>query len=388
MSLPSKNFDSFIADLTLAWQNAIGLIPALQQGDLLLAIMQAFASQLLFIQSLVQLVNNIARAQTSTGADLDSFMAQFGFPRLQATFLQGPETFSRTGATTTQVLVYPGTLVQTPGGAIQYKVIGDTTQSAWNATLGAYVLSPGQTSMTCTVQALVAGTAYSVTPGQLSQLATAVAGINTVANASAINSASPAETDDAYRARFVLYLASLSKATKAAILYAINSTQTGLFTNLLENETPTGMTQLGAFTAVVDDGSGNPSSSLLNQIFAAVDAARGFTIQPYVVGPTIIVPAIAFNIRATAAYQTSNPGFTPTDAENNAIAAVLLYLNSLEPGAGTIFISGIEEAALQAVGVQAIQPGQTKINGTAADLIMTAFQAPRVTSSNFTVGQY
>lgn len=381
MSLPSKNFSQLVADLQLAWQNAIGIIPAVQVGDMLYAIIQSFASQLLFLQAQAQIVNAIARAQTSSGGDLDTFMAQFAFPRLNASSLTGPELFSRLTASSTQVLVRPGVLVQTPGSAIQYQVIPDATQPTWSGALQAYVLAPGQTSLTATVQALLPGTAYAVTAGQLSQLASALPGIDTVTNPSAISSASPPETDDAYRARFVLYLGSLSKATKQAILYAINTIQTGLSTNLLENEDPSGDTLLGAFTAVVDDGSGSPSADLLNQIFQAVDAVRGFTIQPFVVGPTVVHPAIVLNIRVAN-------GFDVPTAETNVRNAVHQYVNSLEAGARWLYVSSIEEAAIGATGCVAVQPGATTIAGVNADYALTAFQIPRISGGNPAIGTY
>lgn len=389
MALPSKAFQQLVDDMVLAWQNEIGLVPQLQEGDLLLAIFEAFSSQLLFLQGLVQLVNNIARAQTSSGADLDTFMAQFNFFRLPATFLIGTETFQRVGGTTTQIIVRPiTTIVQTPGGAIQYQVIEDDSQAAWSPGRNAYVMPIGQSSIDVTVKALVAGTSYAVTAGQLSQLATAIAGINTVTNNADINNASPTETDDAFRARFVLYLGSLSKATKAALLYALHSVQTGLSINPLENENPDGDEQLGSFTMVVDDGTGFPPDSLISSCFKAVNSTRGFTIQPYVVAPTVTHPEIVLNIRPTAQYSTSVAGFTPADAENNALLAVLGYINSIEPGADVIGISLIEQAALQGPGVALVEPGATTIGGLNQDKVLTEFQCPRITASAVTVGAY
>ena len=165
------------------------------------------------------------------------------------------------------MLVFPGVVVQTVGGAIQYQVVADSTQAAWNATLGAYVLAQGDTSITVTVQALVAGPTSNVIAGQLSQLATPVPGITVASNAAPITNGLPAESDNNFRARFVLWVNSLSKATQNAILAAVAGVQQGISINLLENRKSSNQTALGQFTAVVDDGSGDPPDSLLAAIW-------------------------------------------------------------------------------------------------------------------------
>lgn len=381
MALPNKTFAQLVSDMVAAWSAAVGLTPALQPGDALYADMQATAGQMVFLEAQVQLVNAVARAQTSTGADLDSFMAQFGFTRLPATFNTGVVTFSKLTPAVNPVLVPAGTVVQTTGGAAQYQVVADTNQPTWNAAQNAYVLAPGQTSLTATVEALVAGTGPNVAAGALNQLASSLPGIDAVTNGSAINNGMNAESDTAFRARFVLYISSLSKATKQAILSAIANVQQGLFVDLLENETPGGETQLGEFTAVVDDGSGSPPAALITSVFNAVDLVRGFTIMPNVVAPTLIAPTISIVIRIAA-------GAVQSVVETGVQNAISAMIATLEPGALTLFISQVEAAALSVSGCQAVKSGQTKINGTAADLIMTAFQVPRTPISSITVGTY
>jgi uncharacterized phage protein gp47/JayE len=273
-------------------------------------------------------------------------------------------------------------VVQTAGGAAQYAVVADTNQPTWNALLNAYVMAPGQTSLTATVTALVAGTGPNVQANALSQLATPVAGIDTVTNASAINNGLNAESDTAYRARFVLYINSLAKATQAAIESAIANVQQGIHENLLENTTPGGATRLGEFTAVVDDGSGSPPTTLITAIINAVEATRGFTILPEVVAPTLVAPTISLNVRVA-------PGFVSGAVTPAVQAAVAAAVNTIFAGDDTaLFISFVNEAALTVPGVLAVQPGQTLINSQPVDYVLTEFQRPMITAGSVTCGTY
>lgn len=390
MTLPVKTFDQFVQDQVSAWANAIGITPALTDGDALLAAFQAFAGQLLFIQSQVQLVVALTRAQTSTGADLDSWMAQFNFTRLPATFAEGEVTFAKNQAATSQVLipaatlsggVYSGgTTVQTTGGAIQYQVIPDTTQPTYNSALNAYVLAVGQISLTASVQALASGSAYNVSAGQLVQIGSSLAGIDSVTNAAAINNGANAETDSAFLARFPLYLASLAKATEEAILYAATSVQLGLTASALENELPTGATQNGSFTVVVDNGSGTTPSGTVTDVYNAVFAVRAFTVQPFVVAATVLTATIVLAVRVASGYVSG----TVTANVQTAISAAV---DALADGA-TLYVSTVEAAALSVAGVTSVQPATTTINGSQADLVPTAFQVIKSATTNITVNTY
>ncbi|MFX7996843.1 baseplate J/gp47 family protein, partial [Acinetobacter baumannii] len=84
-------------------------------------------------------------------------------------------------------------------------------------------------------------------------------------------------SDTALRTRFIAYVASLSKATKNAVGYAITSLKQGLVYSLVENQTYAGATQYGYFYVVVDDGTGSPSSTLLATVANAIDAVRPLT---------------------------------------------------------------------------------------------------------------
>ena len=64
------------------------------------------------------------------------------------------------------------------------------------------------------------------------------------------------------------------RATPVAVGYAISSLQQGLRYTIAENVDTSGAARMGNFVVTVDDGSGNPPSSLLGTVAAAVDAVR------------------------------------------------------------------------------------------------------------------
>lgn len=379
MGLPNKTLQNFVDDMVAAWSASLGFAPTLQAGDALYALMQTTAAQLIFLQAQVQLVNAVARAQTSTGADLDTFYAQFDFPRLPGQFAVGPAVFSNPAASAVTVSIPVGTIVQTVGGAVQYTLIADTNQPTYDPTTNAYILPIGQTSLTATAQALVIGASYNVTVGQLAQIATPVPGINTVTNTVPITDGADAESDTAYRARFVQYLNSLSKATYGAIVSAIQGVQQGIEFNLQENIDNTGAAHPGEFVAIIDDGTGSPPSSLINSVFAAVDAVRGFTITPQVVAVTVVHVAVVITIKLASGVSTQ--------AVEAAVAnAIIEAINGNDIGE-TLYVSTVEAAALAVDGVVAVRSGTT-LNAAAADLSVTVFQATRSDINRITVSTY
>lgn len=379
MTLPLKTIPGFVSDMIAAWSGQTGVKPVFQSGDVLLAFWQALAGQLDFLQAQIQIVLNLTRAGTSTGADLDSWMAQFNFPRLGATYATTTVTFTKNLPAAQPIVISVGDIVQTQGGAYQYAVVADTTELSYSVSQKGYVLVAGATSLTATVQATVAGSGSNVIAGAISQFGTSIPGIDSVTNGQPVENGYDAETDEAFRARFQLYLATLAKATKAAILAAALSVQQGLVVNLLENQRPDGTPLMGSFTAIVDDGSGNPPTSLLNNVYAAIDATRAFSVQPFVAAPTEIAATIVITIRLAPG---ANAAITNTTVQN----AITGIVNETAAGA-TLYTSTIDAAAKLVTGVIAVRSGTT-INGVAADLSASPSQEIRTTVQAITVTNY
>ena len=377
--LPTLTYQQIVSNVINAYAAEIGATPQLTPGDPLLALIQGLSSQVVFVENVIQQLVNVTRAQTSVGGDLDTWMAQFNFIRLPASYAEGAVTLSVYSVHNNSVSVPVGTIIQTTGGAIQYQLVADTTQAAYSATTNAYVLPAGSLSITATAQALVAGSASNVQPSQLVQFASQPAGIDLVSNTLAITNGFDAETDSAFRARFILYLQGLSKATAPAVGSAIESVQAGLTYTILNNTNNALQYQQGMFLVVVNDGSGSPPSSLLNEVSSAVGAVAPLTVQYNVIGPTPVAGTIVLSVDLAA-------GFTLSQVRSAVQSAVSTYASAVTLG-GVVTVSGIIQAAMGVSGVVSVAPGVT-INGVAADFNMTGVQVFVCPPASVTVNQY
>lgn len=363
-SINTQDFVTLVRNQVTAIQGYAGVLVDLTIGSILRAIVEANAAVVIWLQSLIVQVLAITRAATSSGADLDSWVGDFGVTRLPATFSTGEVTFSR--FTTTQQAVVPvGSTVQTGDGSQQYVVVADATNPAYNGTLAGYVMAAGVGSVVVPVVASVAGSAGNAIIGAVSTIAGAIAGVDTVTNAAAFTNGADAESDAALRTRFIAYVRSLSKATKDAVRYAVTSLQQGVTCELVENETYGGTVQMGYFYVVVDDGSGVPTSGFLSTVANAVDAVRPLCSSFGVFAPIVVSASVAMTCSVA-------PGYDATATKALVADAIKTYINSLKLGQ-TLTYSRLSQIAYDA------SPGVTNVtaitlNGGTADLAATAKQ--------------
>lgn len=373
-SIQTQDFVTLVRNQVTAIQGYASVLVDLTVGSILRAIVEANAAVVIWLQSLIVQVLAITRAATSSGADLDSWVADFGVTRLPATFSTGDVTFSR--FTMTQQAVVPvGANVQTGDGSQQYVVVADSTSPAYNGTLGGYVMAAGVGSVDVPVVASVAGAAGNAISGAVSTIAGAISGVDTVTNATAFTNGADAESDAALRTRFIAYVRSLSKATKDAVGYAITSLQQGVTYSLVENVTYSGTAQMGYFYVVVDDGSGVPTSTFLSTVANAIDAVRPLCSSFGVFAPIVVSASVAMTCAIA-------PGYDATATKALVADVIKTYINSLRLGQ-TLTYSRLAQIAYDA------SPGVTNVtgitlNGGAADLAATAKQV--IKWSSVTVG--
>lgn len=364
MAITTKTFTTLVQDQVTAIQASAKALVDLTVGSILRAIVEANASVQLWLQGLILQLLAITRAATSTGADLDSWVADFGLTRTAAVAASGTVTFARF-TPTNQALIPIGATVQTGDGSQKYTVVVDTTNGAYSLGLGGYVVGAGVSTLNVPVLASTAGAAGNAQAGQVSTLTSPISGIDTVTNASTFTSGADAETDAALRVRFINYIASLSKATKSAIGNAITSLRAGLSYSFVENLTYGGAAQLGYFYVVVDDGTGAPSGSLLTSVSNAIDAVRPVTstfgvFAPVVQNATVVMTA------------TIASGYDPVATKALVTAALKTYINSLALGQSLTY-SRLAQIAYDA------SPGVTNVtavtlNGGTSDLSATVQQ--------------
>lgn len=364
MAITTQDFTTLVRNQVTAIQGAAKVLVDLTVGSILRAVVEANAAVILWLQGLILQLLAITRAATSSGADLDSWVGDFGLTRLAAVAASGQVSFAR--FTPSQQAVVPvGTTIQTGDGSQQFAVTLDTTNPTYSASLGGYVLAAGVASINVPVAAVTAGAGGNVSAGQINTLTQALPGVDTVSNAAAFTNGVDAESDAALRIRFIAFVASLSKATKGAVGYAITSLKQGVIYTLVENQQYNGTTDYGYFYVVVDDGTGSPGSTFLSNVSNAIDAVRGVSIRFGVFAPVVV---------------TANAGMTITTAagyDHNAVVALVVaalqsYINGLTLGQ-TLTYSRLAQVAYDA------SPGVTNVtavtlNGGTADVSATSKQ--------------
>jgi uncharacterized phage protein gp47/JayE len=362
MQLQLQTFTTLINNAAAAVQGAATQLIDLTVGSTFRAILEANASMALWLQWLILQVLRMTRASTSADADLDSWMADYALTRLAATFAGGNVTFSRF-TSIGSALIPVGMSVRTADASQTFLVQANPSDPNWSAGQKGYLAASGNASIVVPVAAAVAGVSGNVQAGTISLIAASLPGIDTVTNAVSLVGGIDAETDNAFRNRFIDYIASLSRATTIAVKAAISGVELGLNFTVTENVTPDGLSRPGSFLAVVDDGTGTPLPALLTRVAAAIEAVRP-------VGTSYgVIPPVLVNATIVAALVTdgSVPHATAAAAVRNAISA---YVSGLPIGAPLAF-ARITQLAFAASAAVTNVTGIT-LNGGAGDINPTA----------------
>ncbi len=326
MQLSLQSFGNLIQNMAAAVQSAAVQLVDLTVGSTLRAILEANASVALWLQWLILQVLQMTRAATSTGSDLDSWMADMTLTRLPGIAASGLVTFSRY-TPTSSALVPAGALVRTADGTQTFGVTTDATNPAWTPNSNGYLIGGGMSALTVPVVGQSAGSAGNVQAGAITQLVTAIPGVDLVTNPAALQGGMDAEADAALRARFQNFIQSRSRATPLAVGYAVSSIQQGINYTIQENVDSVGSSRLGSFLITVDDGTGQPPTALIATVATAVEAVRpigsSFAVQP----PAVSTAQISLSI--TVAAGTSKPGVVAAVGQS-----ISSYINGLGIGIG------------------------------------------------------
>ncbi len=358
MQLSLQNFSTLVETMAAGVQGAAQSLVDLTVGSVLRALLEANASIALWLQWLIVQVLQTTRLATSSGADCDSFGADFGFVRLPAVAATGAVTFTRF-TPSVAAFIPVSAVVSTAANAQSFTVAADTTNPAFNVSQNGYNLAAGLASLQVAVAAVNPGSAANVQPGAVSIINSALAGIDTVSNALAITGGLNAESDAAFRARFGNYLASLARATELAIGAAIAGIQQGLSYTISENINQAGAPQMGHFVVTVDDGSGHPSVTLLNAVQQAVDAVRPVGSSFAVQGPVVVLANVSLSLVTVA-------GVSHQAAVAAVAAALETYVAALSVGTALSYTK-LAQLAYEASGYVG-NVSNVLLNGGVADL--------------------
>lgn len=358
MQLPLQDFTALVRIQAAAVTAAARTLMDVSVGSVLRAVLEANASVALWVQWLIMEVLSTTRASTSSGADLDSWVADFGLARLPAVGAHGEVTFSR---------VTPGYATVVPVGAVvrtgvtadaqAFVVTADPMRAGWTGS--GYALDAAASELVVPVGAVTPGRAGNVQAGVLRLLSSAVPGVDAVNNAYAATGGLDAETDAALRVRFGGFIDSRSRATRQAVIFAVQGVQQGLQFDIAERVDTAGALRDGHFTVVLDDGSGFPSDALIGAVSSAIEAVRPIGGTFSVRRPSLVQANVALRILG------------PIDAGTAVRGAVGGYVGSLPIG-GWLVMSKIVQVAHEAdpriVGISGVT-----INGVASDLVTPVF---------------
>lgn len=363
MKLSLKGFPDLVEDMGAALQSAATSLVDVSVGSVIRAIFEANASVVLWLQWLILQVLQTTRAATSSGTDLDSWMMDFGQTRLSAAPSTGIVTFSRYAANVSAIIP-AGTIVKTTDGSLSFAVTAEASLSIWSPASSGYLLPNGVASVDLPVICTTAGTTGNVLAGTINVIASSLPGVDQVNNNSPLANGIDAESDQAFRGRFQSYLASQSRATLAAVRYAVGNVRQGLDVAVAENTNSAGNRQIGSFLVIVDDGSGYPSSDLLSGVASAVELVRPVGTTFAVVPPQVLT----VNAELTVELTTVEAATLCIPSIQNYVAN---YLDSLPIGK-TASITRIAQNAYLA-GAQVINVTGIKLNDGSSDIAAPPF---------------
>ena len=326
-TLPTRSFAAIVQTIAAGVQGRAGALINFAIGSTLRAVAEGFAGVVLWLQTMILQLLLTTRLATSTGADADSFVADFGMTRLGAQAASGQVTYSRLSASTSTPFIPVGATINTADGTQTFAVTADPTNAAYSATLGGYTLASMVTSITVPVAASVAGSGGNIAAYSLTTSTTPVTGVDLVTNAAAFTNGSDAESDSALRARFQAFILGLARGDHYGLAYAIKSLAVNVEYSLVELYDYSGNYAPGSYYVVCDDGSGSPSAAFVASVAAAAQSVRPLGT----VANVFATVAITANVSMTL---TTAAGYTHANVVAQVAAAISSGIGALTQGAG------------------------------------------------------
>lgn len=367
----AKTFSQIVQGQAAAIQARATSLIDFAVGSVLRAVIEANAGVVTWLQALILKLATTIRASSSTGADLDSWFADWGAPvadsadpafeRLGATYAIGDLTFTRLTPSGTS-LIPVGSTAETANGAQKFVVLADASNTDYDAGQDGYLMADGDATITVPARALVAGSAGNVTAGTINTITAAIPGVDLVTNAADFVNGSDQESDADARARFRSFIKGLREATPDAIQAYVEALQPGVKTLLVENEEYNGVAKRGSFYLIVDDGTGTPPSDLLEAASVSVDQHRAAGIEGAVYPPEVVTANISLTVTVAtgasstatfAAVSTALRSYVNTRALGEDLAANRLYQIAYDASPNVVRVTNL------------------LVNGSASDIVIS-----------------
>ena len=213
------------------------------EGSVLFSLMQTVAEQIAESDVRLAGIREQFTLEGASGVDLDERAEDIGIERLSAVRATGEVTLYRTDTV--------GALTIPLGS-----VIGRTDSAVTYSTLSAVTMNNGESEITVSVRASVAGSAGNAPTRALDVLSDVPDAITSIVQGEAIGNGRDEETDNQLRSRATRYLNSLARCQPVALEYLATS-----FTASDETRATTATlyelpTERGRCELLIDDGSG------------------------------------------------------------------------------------------------------------------------------------
>lgn len=300
-----------------------------------------------YVAAISRLSTIPANADGSPNPDLDSFVNAFNFTRLGSSAASGQVTISTASPVSGSPLIVPvGFIVQTSGG-LQFQVIADTTNGAYNAADNGYPIAVSASSVNASVKCLTLGTIGNVQAGQITNFyggpgAVANPGVSTVTNAAAFTNAINFESDAALKTRFTTGISTGRSGTNSALGAAILGVQPGLTYAIGDRVNADGSAHASYFTvvvAVLGSSTATPST-ILSQVTTAIEGSTATSVpqvraagESYqVISPTFV----SINVSATLTLAAGAVAATVVAAAQAALTTYLQGIGLNPQGASTL----------------------------------------------------
>lgn len=321
--MTTLDFSTLIRKQITTIQTACVTVLDFTVGSVIRAIIESNATLTIYLSGLILDLLATTRASTSYDTDLDTWMGDYNLVRMSASSATGQVTFSR--FTPSAVAFIPvGVTVENTDGSQIYTVVADASDPNYDVDSASYSVQVGVVGISIPVAAVAVGSNANAVIGGINIITQVISGIDTVTNELAFTNGVDAEDDDAFRARFIRYISSLARATMGAVVHAITSTQVGVSCVVVENYTYIGDLSEGFFYAVVDDGSGTPSTDLLNAVTASVEAVRPMGSTFAIYAPIVMYADVSATIIVS--------GTDGVAIKASVVVAITDYLNTLALG--------------------------------------------------------
>lgn len=365
MPLETKSYNTILSDFGNAVQAAatkyLNKVLDFSIGSIIRAMGSASAGVTLWLQGLIVTLLSTIRLATCSGNDVDTFIADFGLVRLPAVASSGFVTFFRFDASR-QAVIPVGQLVSSAGN-LQFMVTADTSNSYFDSTSQTFIIPAGVSSVNVEVVCQTIGAVGDVAINQIIIINTPIPFVDTVTNANAfVNGADP-ETDAQVKVRFVLYINSLSKATLSAVEDAIVNVREGIEYAVVENKDyDTNSLLYGYFYVVIDDGTGHPTTDLLQSVYNAVDAVRPLSVR------FGVYPADAITVNVTATVLVDNITYSDVAVQSAINSGISNYVDSVGIG-NVIYYTKLESIIYESLPNGIFNVSNVLLNGSTSDII-------------------